>query len=454
MSAGSDTLVASSKGDIITYEEHCLRLDAYLEEIKAQAMTLTAGNKSLPLYIKSLRLVHGNLNVNSSGCKFFMALQSRASKIAVPLDGATNCSVVLDDRGYPALYWAFLGLRGRVLESIMGDYFLPRLARNRTALYDFIKRLMTEDLHWTFHRSQKQDACLEIVFERREPDFFWIALPHSVRVLIGTYGELQGVLSMHVAEYAGAEMFLVDIGLSDRKSEDDYHALTQGSSNQSIHVWNINGIATLFTQAFRELAKEIAPFLQLSVRETFLLGEALSDTEDTQDQLIRDLRALATGQNIPHENLLKQILRYCFEDEFIPFHLKEQVEAIGGQRRRDFIIYNSNPKGDFWRHLRSKGVEQILVDAKNYEGKLTYESIANTLEYLINPAFGHFIIIITRVGIADYGRLLDAYLASGGKQIVVVLTDDDLIQMIHLKKEGKSATTTIEERYQAFLHMK
>lgn len=42
-----NTLVASSHGDIVTYAEHCPRLDAYLEEIMSQARELTAGNKSL-----------------------------------------------------------------------------------------------------------------------------------------------------------------------------------------------------------------------------------------------------------------------------------------------------------------------------------------------------------------------------------------------------------------------
>jgi len=53
---------------------------------------------------------------------------------------------------------------------------------------------------------------------------------------------------------------------------------------------------------------------------------------------------------------------------------------------------------------------------------------------------------------SDYGRLLEAYLAR--RQVVVVLTDDDLVAMIDDKREGRSPTDRIEAKYHEFLTMK
>jgi len=71
---------------------------------------------------------------------------------------------------------------------------------------------------------------------------------------------------------------------------------------------------------------------------------------------------------------------------------------------------------------------------------------------LKNKAFGNFIIIISRCGVKDYEETIEAYSEDG--RVILYLSDEDLIAMIILKREGKSPTLLIEEKYYDFLDKK
>lgn len=446
------TMVVSSHGDVITYKEHCRRMDAYLDTIKSEATAFTASNRSLTSFITQLRLVHGSLSCDSTSCHFRQVLVSKASASALTRDDSSNASAGLDDSGRPALYYAFLGLRSNVMHTLIGEYLLPRLARDRKFVRTFVRRLMTsEGLGWDFRSERARGNVDELRLDYREPDYFWLVLPHTVHVLVGTFDDLQAHVTAYRDEFVGHDVFLVDRGQLYR-DEDEYEALLAPLGQKPAGVWTLPGIARLFDLEFRDYVKETAPLLKLDEQDAYRLGKVLSDTLDDRDQLVEQLRTLAPGSNVVHEDLVRRILTFCFDDEFVPFQLKEQVSSVGGRRRRDFIVYNTNAKKEFWRHLRSKGVEVILFDAKNYAGKLSYDDLANTIEYLTNPAFGQFLVIVSRRGMSDYGRLLEAYLAR--RQVVVVLTDDDLVAMIDDKREGRSPTDRIEAKYHEFLTMK
>lgn len=182
-------------------------------------------------------------------------------------------------------------------------------------------------------------------------------------------------------------------------------------------------------------------------------SERADRTHDTQHPLIEELMNLPTGDGAAHQKLMKKILEFCFQDEFSPFQVKEQVETDDKKRRRDFIIDNRSPKTEFWRDLKlTNKVQKILFDAKNYKDPLEYRDISDTLRYLENEAFGNFIIIVSRRGVKDYTEALDSYTKSG--RITLFLTDDDVIMMINLKIEGRSPTLLIEDKYYDFLDKK
>ncbi len=237
----------------------------------------------------------------------------------------------------------------------------------------------------------------------------------------------------------------------DERYADLLASFTKEFPEQRHHIWTYWGIGRWFNSHFRASAIFLNGILNIGTRETYLLGELLTDTSDYQDELIQELRILPPGDNILHEDLVERILDFCFRDEFNPFNSEVQVETEDKKRRRDFIIQNRHPKEEFWRDRKKKeGVEKILFDAKNYNHKIGYGEVAATISrYLVvNPAFGNFMIIICRQGVKDYIELLQHYSLS--KQVVLFLTDENLIAMINSKREGKSPTEIIADIYHDF----
>jgi hypothetical protein len=180
--------------------------------------------------------------------------------------------------------------------------------------------------------------------------------------------------------------------------------------------------------------------------------DVVVSSDDLAAQLITELQNLPTGDGERHEELVKRILAFCFTDEFRPLHLNKQVPTNNNRRRKDFIIDNRNTNVAFWKDLKSKGVEKILFDAKNYGYKMKYTQITSTLRYLRkNHAYGNFIVFITRQGLRDFEELLEDY--QDNKQVALFLNDTDVISMINKKMSGEFASSVIEDRYYKFLDM-
>ncbi len=223
------------------------------------------------------------------------------------------------------------------------------------------------------------------------------------------------------------------------------------SEQDEVEIWDAHTLLTLL-ERFPELKQQysgIVPQVDNVIDEGKLADSMLAD----QHELIIELRTLPTGDGKAYEELVKRILEFCFHDEFSPFEVKEQVYTDNRKRIRDFIIDNRSPKTEFWQSLKwVRKLEKILFDAKNYKNPVEYTEITSTLRYLRNMAFGNFIIIISRQGVKDYEEVIEDYSDVG--RITLFLSDDDLTKMINLKREGKSPTLLIEDRYYDFLDKK
>lgn len=238
-----------------------------------------------------------------------------------------------------------------------------------------------------------------------------------------------------------------------RKAEEVYSELLKEIPNKRTYVWSYGNFVFLFVLKFRTLVTIIDTVLKIGTDNVYKLGEWLSSSVDDQEELVKELREMPTGDGKAYEELVKKILEYLFNYEFNPFKVKDQVGTYNKKRIRDFIIDNRNPRIEFWRDLKSvRRVEKILLDAKNYKDPVEYSEITSTLRYLKNRAFGNFIIIISRYGVKDYVETIEDYSEDG--RVILHLSDEDLIAMIILKREGKSPTLLIEEKYYDFLDKK
>ncbi len=223
------------------------------------------------------------------------------------------------------------------------------------------------------------------------------------------------------------------------------------ASRRELEVWDADKLLASIKQ-FPEL-KQDYPDIAIQLENPTEVENLIERTRGEQHELIKELRALPTGDGKAYEELVKRILIFCFQDEFRPFTVKDQVYTYNKKRVRDFIIDNRSPKVEFWQSLKwVRKVEKILFDAKNYKDPVEYRDIFDTLRYLKNEAFGRFIIIISRQGIKDYEEVVEDF--SDKQQVALFLSDEDLVKMITLKLEGTSPTLLIEDKYYDFLDKK
>lgn len=459
---GADTKVVSSKGDIVTYDEHCQRLVAFTGEIKERALQLTQRNYELTEYIRSLKPVFGKeLYIENTTCFTFVTVQSPYVEItppemSLPLDEMRRKfgSTGLDENGYPILYYDFLSILGGLKEWIIVDIIMPLIVKETYLFLTYLKdEVIIDTFKWSFIGIEQRGGCYELSFQHYEPEKTWIAMPAKVRVLVGEFREIEDELHNSKERYANSSLIIVDLDKQAPKAEEVYSELLKDLTHKNTYVWSYGTFVAQFDMGFRENAKLIDKVLHIGTDNTYKLGELLSYTMDDQDQLIRDLRKLPTGEGKAYEELVKKILEFCFSDEFMPFKVKDQVGTHNKKRIRDFIIDNRNPRIEFWRDLKSvRGVEKILFDAKNYKDPVEYAKIQSSLRYLRNKAFGNFIIIISRHGVKDYEETVEVYSDDG--QVILYLSDEDLIAMINMKREGKSPTFLIEDKYYDFLDKK
>ncbi len=454
MSGSSEIKVVSSYGEIVTYEEHCKRLAEYLEEIKRVAVELTKSNTSLSTFIQQLQLIFGGLLPKGEQCYYYFCLESKKRKRTIPPKDTWMSWVHFNENGYPVLAFDFFSIKESIRYHIVHEFFLPQLTRNMRYLRELVKGVLEDNFGWKYISYEKRGKCLEMTFHHKDIDIFWFILHIEIKVLIGVYADIENCLSSNKDRYLEGNLFIIDLEHGTPKPDEKYIDLLadfkKDFPEQRHHVWTYWGIGHWFSSHFRVLASSLNGILNIGIRETYLLGELLTDTSDYQDELIQELRILPPGDNVPHEALVERILTFCFRDEFSPFNLEAQVETEDKKKRRDFIIQNRRPKEEFWRDRKMRnGMEKILFDAKNYDHKIGYDEVASTISrYLLTPAFGNFMIIICRQGVKDYVELLQHYLRS--EQVVLFLTDEDLIAMINAKRGGKSPTEIIANSYHDF----
>jgi hypothetical protein len=210
----------------------------------------------------------------------------------------------------------------------------------------------------------------------------------------------------------------------------------------SIEVWDFEYIARRFRQ---EIPKVYHPLLQA----IFLAAKAPMSTSPEM-QLIRNLQSLKPGNAdwSNYQKLIGQIL----ERLFCPPLLTPISELSDSSKvnRRDFIVPNYSEDG-FWRFIRSRyNAEYIVVDAKNYSGKIKKHSVLQISNYLKRQGAGLFGIIICRKG-GDFScsqTVREIWAIE--RKLVVILTDDDVTKMLTEKAFGRNPEVVIRQKIEDF----
>ena len=143
----------------------------------------------------------------------------------------------------------------------------------------------------------------------------------------------------------------------------------------------------------------------------------------------------------------------CFDfagfDDVLSEPIYESSDKYG-INRRDYILRNYCEKG-FWRYLREKyQADFIVIDAKNYVGKIKKNQILQISNYLKSHGTGLFAIIVSRNRQEDIGSYhTRREIWTTEKKMIIILDDNDMEKMI-LAKNTSNPEEIIKQRIEEF----
>jgi hypothetical protein len=171
----------------------------------------------------------------------------------------------------------------------------------------------------------------------------------------------------------------------------------------------------------------------------------------TGRELCAKLHELPRGRNgwEAYEHLCDQILRFLFAADLHGWH--KQLRTDDGFNRFDYVC-RIGPTTEFWRFLLEHlGSRYVLFEFKNYTKEIRQGQVLTTEKYLLERGLRRVAVIITRVG-ADKGAraMIQGAMREQGK-LMLVLNDDHVCRMLHMKDSGEDPTDLLFDVADAFL---
>lgn len=193
-----------------------------------------------------------------------------------------------------------------------------------------------------------------------------------------------------------------------------------------IEVWDPPGMLEILPHDF--LKEEIFDFSSSSAqtksveRKSKSLAEALGATKSGREQWSA------------YQSLCSEIMQFLFCPPLeVPM---AEVSDQEKRNRRDIILENGVGDG-FWARIRvTYDAHYIVADAKNYKSPLKKEPILSVSHYLKPHGCGMFGIVLSRAGAGPAARHAIKEQWIGSRKLIVVLTDQDVLEMLRLKSEA------------------
>jgi len=207
----------------------------------------------------------------------------------------------------------------------------------------------------------------------------------------------------------------------------------------NISVWDIPKVVELFSDEIHDVEHPFFKPLYLS-----------HSKESIELNLIQKLNDIDPGRK--EWSLYQKLLNDILERLFCP-PLEKPIYELSDSfkiNRRDYILPNYCEDG-FWLYLRSQyQADFIVIDAKNYTSNIKKKDILQISNYLKAHGAGRFGIIVTRKGEERSSRLTRREVWAIEKKLIIVITDEDIEQMLMLKSVGNQPEKIIKDRIQEF----
>lgn len=277
-----------------------------------------------------------------------------------------------------------------VVDLRLGERYRADLSATRIS-HDKRESLLIELKRWSFFPERQIDRAIEQIGRYR------IAAPYFDAVAIAFPGRI---------------------------SKDAQDALEAAN----VEAWDLDYVAKTF-------ATEIAglPFSGFKQLYTFVPG---SESEKVRNHLSYRLENCNPGKGnwLEFQKVIKEIFEHLFTPPLGP-PLWESSD-FGNINRRDIIFPNHAYEG-FWKFLRdSYGADYIVVDPKNFTGKIAKPQVLQMANYLKPHGAGMFGIIVSRQGgnpacVTTIREQWSAY-----RKLILLLTDRNIKEMLTAAGSG------------------
>lgn len=222
--------------------------------------------------------------------------------------------------------------------------------------------------------------------------------------------------------------------------------LTESASlllvENSIEIWDIEYLTTHFKN---EIMQTDHPIFKALVTNSIN-----SCNKNEEYILIQKLKACKPGKGnwSRYQKLIGEILSFLFSPPLLQ-PLSEKSDALK-VNRRDFIFPNYCDTG-FWAYLRSRYcADYIVIDAKNYNQKVTKKEILQMANYLKYHGTGLFGMIIARNGISESAIYTLREVWAIEKKLIIILQDNDIEQMLLEKLSKRDPENVIRQKIEDF----
>ncbi|OGO04277.1 MAG: hypothetical protein A2Y73_04035, partial [Chloroflexi bacterium RBG_13_56_8] len=149
-----------------------------------------------------------------------------------------------------------------------------------------------------------------------------------------------------------------------------------------------------------------------------------------------------------YQRVVLEILNYLFMPELIDGEM--EVETYAGTERRDIIFTNDSDQ-TFWDYVRHEHSNLLLMFETKNTHELNPSHMNQTANYL-GDRLGYLGFIVTRnpATLAAQKKVLTIYNDSRPRKIVLILSDQDLENMLDMKGRGKNPMRFIQRLYREF----
>ena len=196
-----------------------------------------------------------------------------------------------------------------------------------------------------------------------------------------------------------------------------------------------------------EVAKAINNSLSFYPPSQYLQLTALEPQKVQEPPLISKLKCCPMGKEHwkEFEDACEEILEYLFVPALNPPFVQDRTEF--DLQRRDLIFDIPYDTTTFWNLIRlSHKSSAVIVECKNFSGKLPPNEVVITSKYFGEKRCGLFGLIITREGLNESAVKEQKRLWKEDNKMIICLEDKDLIKMILLKNNGHEPEIIIDDK--------